>query len=149
MGYSGLEKIDDLGQDPNVESISFTECFEKACPIFMVYGLTYEDFWFGDPFKAKYQKEAYSLQLRKQDEYMWEQGMYIYEAILEAAPILHPFSKAQKPLPYTEQPHLIKIEKQEQEQRDEQIKENERLKAQIWLRNWARGMKKQMENKDK
>lgn len=140
MGYS--ESID----DSNVESISYTEYFEKACPIFMSYGLSYEDFWYGDPYKAKYQKDAYVISLRKQDELMWEQGMYVYEAILECAPILHPFSKAKEPLPYTSQPHLMLMDEDEKKKREEQEAENERLKGLLWARNFVKGMQNKMKN---
>lgn len=136
MGYSWLDKL-----DAKVESISYTECFEKACPVFMTYGLSYEDFWYGDCYKAKYQRESYLINIRKQDELMWEQGMYIYEAILDCAPILHPFSKEKKPRPYTEKPHLYKPTEQEMRQQEEQEAEQERLKAQILLNNWVRSMK--------
>lgn len=144
MGYSGLE----IELSPKVESISYTELFEKACPIFMSYGLSYEDFWYGDPVKAKYQYKAHQLEIKKQDEYMWEQGMYIYEAILDCSPILHPFSKAKKPLPYVEKPYLNQIADKEKDEREKQKEiENERLKAQIWVQNWARAMQKKFENK--
>lgn len=143
MGYSGLK----IGDSPKVESVSYTESFEKACPIFMSYGLSYDEFWYDDPFKAKYQLQSYKIRLREQDELMWEQGMYIYEAILQCSPILHPFSKAQKPLPYTEKPHLKEIEEQEDEEAKQREIENERLKAQIWISNWARNMQKRFENK--
>lgn len=140
MGYSGLDL------NPTVESVSYTKYFEKACPIYMVYGLSYEDFWYGDPFKAKYQREYYKLKLQKQDEYMWEQGMYIYEALLQCAPILHPFSKSKKPLPYTEKPHFVMLSEEEEKERKRQEEENERLKAQLWIKTWMRGMKKKFEN---
>lgn len=142
MGYSGFE----LEDNPKVESISYTEYFEKACPVFMLYGLSYEDFWYGDPFKAKYQMEVYKLRLKEKDEIMWEQGMYIYEAILQCSPILHPFSKAQKPLPYTEMPHLSQLDVEQSEKEKQQEIENERLKAQIWINNWAKSMQKHFEN---
>ena len=143
MGYSGFE----IEDNPKVESISYTEYFEKACPIFMLYGLSYEDFWYGDPFKAKYQYEVYKLKIKEKDEFMWEQGMYIYEAILQCSPILHPFSKAQKPLPYTEKPHLTQILDNEEELKKakQQEEENERLKAQIWVQNLARTLSKRFE----
>lgn len=142
MGY---DRFSLEGSD--VEVVSYTECFEKYCPIYMSYGLSYEDFWYGDVYKAKYQREAYKLKIRQQDEFMWEQGMYIYEAILQCSPVLHPFSKATKPLPYTDKPHTIEIEEQKDEKINEQMVENERLKAQIWLSNWVRSAKKHFENK--
>lgn len=136
MGCSWFEK------ELAVEDTSYSKYFEKACPIYMLYGLSYEDFWYGDPLKAKYQREMYNLKLQHKDEYMWEQGMYIYEAILQCAPILHPFSKAKNPLPYTHQPHLKEIQDMEDEAKREKLREAEQLKAQIWIRNWARGMQK-------
>ena len=72
--------------------------------------------------------------------------MYIYEAILQCSPILHPFSKATNPLPYTEQPHLAKLE-QDEKDRQQEI-ENERLKAQIWVQNMARIFQEKFKDKE-
>ncbi len=147
MGYSGLEVDQVLGLEKSeVEAISYTQAFRKACPIFMFYGLSYDDFWHSDPFKAKYQLQKFRLELKHKDELMWEQGMYIYEAILQCSPILHPFSKATNPLPYTEQPHLVKLE-QDEKDRQQEI-ENERLKAQIWVQNMARIFQEKFKDKE-
>lgn len=149
MGYSGLEVDQVFGlEKPNVESVSYTEAFKKACPIFMFYGLTYDEFWHDDPFKAKFQLEKYRLDLKHKDELMWEQGMYIYEAILQCSPILHPFSKATNPLPYTEKPHLVQLEDEQDEKKKQQEIENERLKAQIWIQNVARLLEKKFNNEE-
>lgn len=111
----------------------------------MSYGMDYKDYWYGDIFQTYYVLKAYRLKLKAEDEYMWMQGMYVYEAILDCARILHPFSKATKPLPYSEQPYLHKVEQTQkqldEEERQKQI-ENVRLKAQIWIKNWVRQMKK-------
>lgn len=149
MGYSGneIDRVFGLNK-PNVESVSYTEAFKKACPIFMLYGLSYNDFWYGDPFMAKYQLEKYRLEMKHEDELMWEQGMYIYEAILQCSPILHPFSKATNPLPYTEKPHLAQMEDQLDEKKKQQEIENERLKAQIWMQNVARLLQKKFNNEE-
>lgn len=150
MGYGGLEVDQVFGlEKSNVEDVSYKNAFEQACPIFMLYGLSYDDFWYGDPYKAKYQLKAYKLILKREDEIIWEQGMYIYEAILQCAPVLHPFSKAKKPLPYTEKPHLVDVyeNQRKQEEITQQEVENERLKAQIWVKNWARSVQKHFENK--
>ena len=150
MGHTGVEVsqfFDD--DDTEVEYVSYTMAFEKACPLFISYGLTYDEFWYDDPYKALYQLKAYKCKIKHEDELLWEQGMYIYEAILQCAPILHPFSKAKKPLQYTEKPHLQQLEEEKTEQEKQQEIENERLKAQIWVNNWARSMQKYFENKDK
>lgn len=143
MGYIGFEL-----EESKVEYVSYTKYFEEACPIYMSYGLSYEDFWHGDPYKAKYMKETYQIKLKQLDEQMWIQGMYIYAAIGQMAPILHPFSKSSKPLPYTEKPFSRSYDEENKEEGPtEQEIENERLKAQIWIKNWARNVQKQMENK--
>lgn len=136
----GCSVVEDNFKD-EVKSISYTECFKKYCPIFMSYGLSYDDFWHGDVYKTRYCLKAHKERLRQRDMDLWEQGMYIYEAILQCSPILHPFSKAKEPLPYTEKPHsMLSVQKTEDELLQEQ--ENEKLKAQLWMRNWVRSMKK-------
>lgn len=137
MGYS---VVDEHFND-EVKSISFTECFKNNCHIFMSYGMSYDEFWHDDVFKTRYYLKAYKEKLKQKDMELWEQGMYIYEAILQCSPILHPFSKAKEPLPYTDKPHTMQVvEKTEQEIAKEQ--ENERLKAELWMRTWVRNMKK-------
>lgn len=139
MGCSGdfSEQV-----DSKVKSISYTECFEECCPIFMSYGMSYDEFWYDDLYKTYFYKKAHKLRLKQKDMELWEQGMYIYEAILQCSPILHPFSKAKEPLPYTNKPHsLLEEEKTQEELQKEQ--ENERLKAELWARTWVRSMNRQ------
>ena len=146
MEYSGNSIENIFSKDSNVESVLYKDAFEKACPIYMSYGLTYDDFWYGDPYKAKYQREAYKLKIRHEDEMMWEQGMYIYEAIYDCSPILRPFSKAQKPLPYLSEPYLVTEDKKEKD-KEKEI-EQERLKAQVWINNWALQAQRHFKNKE-
>lgn len=138
MGYSGDSSFE---VDSEVKSVSYTECFEKQCPIFMSYGMSYDDFWYGDLYKTYFYRKAHKEKLKQKDMELWEQGMYIYEAILQCSPILHPFSKAKEPLPYTKKPHFMLVEEltEEEKKREE---ENERLKAQLWMKTWVREMKK-------
>lgn len=61
-----------------------------------------------------------------------------------------PFLKSgTKPLPYSETPYGMEEYKQEKENRNptRQEVENERLKAQIFFKNWEKATKKQFENK--
>lgn len=143
MGSSGL--ISD--ERPLVESTSLTKLFEKACPIYMSYGMSYNDFWYGPAFMTTFYRDAYKLRLRQQDENNWMLGMYVYEAILDCSPILHAFSKkGTKPLPYVEKPHLMdKLEKKTEAEKEQEIT-NERLKFTIQMNNWFRATKKQFEN---
>ena len=149
MGSSGLISE----ERPQVEDTSLTRLFEKACPMYMSYGMSYNDFWYGPAFMTTFYKDAHKLRVRQQDENNWMLGMYVYEAILDCSPILHAFSKkGTKPLPYAEKPYLMdKLEtktKAEREQEEAQKKENERLKFIIQMNNWFRATKKQFENKN-
>lgn len=140
MGDSEIEGHNSVFSKSEAKSISYTDCFNELCPIFMSYGMSYNDFWYGDITMTTFYLKAHKLKLKEKDAEFWKQGMYIYEAICDCSPILHPFSKATKPLPYPEKPYSVK--KEEEEQITKQQIENERLKAQIWMNNWIRGMNK-------
>lgn len=145
MGSRGL-----VSKDKSlVESASLTKLFEKACPIYMSFGMSYHDFWYGPAFMTTFYKDAHKLRLRQQDENNWMLGMYVYEAILDCSPILHAFSKkGTKPLPYAEKPYLMEKLQEKTEAEKEQEIENERLKFAIQMNNWFRATKKQFENKE-
>ena len=145
MGSRGLVAND----EPLVESTSLTKLFEKACPIYMSFGMSYHDFWYGPAFMTTFYKDAHKLRLRQQDENNWMLGMYVYEAILDCSPILHAFSKkGTKPLPYAEKPYLMEKLQEKTEAEKQQEIENERLKFTIQMNNWFRATKKQFENKE-
>lgn len=127
-----------------------TNLFERACPIYMSYGMSYHDFWYGDAAIVVFYRESNKLKLQQQDENNWMIGMYVYEAILDCSPVLHAFSKrGTKPLPYAEKPYLMdKLgdnlkTKQQLEREKEQEAENERLKFLIQMNNWFRATNKQ------
>lgn len=145
MGNSGLITKEDKSK---VESISLKETFEKVCPIYMSYGMTYDEFWHGEPYRAMFYREAHKLKVRQKDEELWIQGMYIYEALCEVSPILHAFSKkGTKPLPYAERPYMSSVSSVKTEEEKQKEIENARLIAQVHFENWARATKKQFENK--
>lgn len=146
MGSSGLISEEDKSR---VESTSLTKLFEKACPIYMSYGMSYNDFWYGPAFMTTFYRDANKLELRRQDENNWMIGMYVYEAILDCSPVLHAFSKkGTKPLPYAEKPYLMNKFEDKTEAEKDQEKENERLKFIVQMNNWYRATKKQFENKE-
>lgn len=138
----------------NVEHIFLlSKEFQKICPFFISIGMTYEQFWYGDLTIAKAYLEAYQMKEKREAEKMqwamWNQGVYIYEALCDVSPILHAFSKkGTKPLPYPSRPYGME-EKKDKEQPTEQNKKIENLKLQVFFSNWARATKKQFENKRK
>lgn len=71
--------------------------------------MTYEQFWEQDSWLVKYYRKAYELKRDEENWKAWLQGMYIYEAISDVAPILHPFAKrGTRARKYSEKPYEFK-----------------------------------------
>ena len=143
MGSSGsISKSRDI-----VESTSLTKLFEHECPYYMSYGMSYDEYWYGDAYLVKFYRDSYKLKIRYDDVFMWKQGMYIYEALCDVSPILHAFSKkGTKPLQYRTKPMSEETrENKTEKEKDIQVKQ-ERMKARIFFERWARATKKHFEN---
>lgn len=115
--------------------------FDQLCPVYMSYGMSYDEYWNGDAEMVKPYREAFMLKQRRENTKAWIQGLYIYEAILDCTPPLIPFSKA-KPLPYPTKPFpLTELERKEleEEKEKEQCEENKaKLMAFVERSNHAR-----------
>lgn len=148
MGNSWVDTFKE-GQNSSVESISLSKIFEECCPVYMGYGMTYDEYWYDDPWRAKFYRETYEIQMKRKDEELWIQGMYIYEALCDVSPILHAFSKSgTKPLPYSDKPYHTKNEMLLSAEEKKKKEENDRLIAQLHFERWARATAKQFENKN-
>lgn len=141
----GSSRFDTKGKS-KVESTPLTKLFEHECPYYMSYGMSFDEYWYGEPYLAKFYREAYKLKMRYDDVFMWKQGMYIYEALCDVSPILHAFSKkGAKPLQYRSQPMSEELREDRTEKEKEIEIKNEQLKAQIFFERWARATKKHFE----
>jgi len=112
--------------------------------------MTYEQFWYGDVSMPKYYQKAFEIKEKRKAKKtkwtIWEQGLYIYEALCNVSPILRAFSKARKPLPYTSKPYNIdKIDEIDNGEKAEKKKEEKEkvdiMRAQIFFQNWAKATK--------
>lgn len=43
--------------------------------------MTYEQFWFGDPFLVVYYRKQYELKIERKNQELWLQGLYIFDAV--------------------------------------------------------------------
>lgn len=66
--------------------------------------MTYNQYWDGDCEMAKYFREADDLKRERENTSLWLQGLYFYEALIDASPVINPMSKKHKPHPYRESP---------------------------------------------
>jgi len=115
------------------------------CPYFISMGMTYEQFWYADVEMAKAYLKAFEIKEKRENKKnrwtIWEQGLYIYEALCDVSPILQAFSKAKKPLPYPSKPYGIDDEDKKEELKKKK-EQNDIARAQIFFKNWAQATQK-------
>ena len=101
--------------------------------------MTWDQYWNGDVWIIEQYLAAERIRQERINQDAWLQGMYIYEAVLDAAPVLHAFAKkGTNPNPYSDKPYSFRKGKEP----DETQIENERLKASLFFENWARANRK-------
>ena len=88
----------------------------------MLYGMTYEQFWFGDPWMAKAYKEMHLLKRKQLNEEMWINGMYQLSALSVA--LNNAFNKSK--IKYEKEPFNI-FPKTEMEKNAEITAERQKL----------------------
>ena len=91
--------------------------------------MTYEQFWEQDSSLVKDYRKAYEIRQEMQNQAAWLQGMYVYEAICDASPILHDFAKrGTKPIPYSAKPYELNPKKREESAVEAARKKSERIR---------------------
>ena len=95
-------------RDSSPPSFTYTKQFYEHFPYYLAIGMTPEQYWDGDPALVKYYRKADEIKFERLNQEKWLQGMYIYEAICDASPILHSFAKrGTKPHPYVSSPYPL------------------------------------------
>lgn len=100
--------------------LSFKEIFREHLPYYMSIGMSYDEFYNGDCDLALYYRIAEKIRQSKRNSELWLQGLYIYEALCDVAPVLQAFAKkGTKPTPYPKEPYPITEEElRAKEERD-------------------------------
>ncbi len=119
---SGLPSTDDSGGGQPAPATTYTERFYEVLPYYLSIGMTFEQFWDGDPTLPIYYRKAEELRNEQRNQELWLQGMYIYEALCDVAPIIHAFAKkGTRPRPYATAPYSL-TDKQREKERIEKVK---------------------------
>ncbi len=63
----------------------------------MSIGVSYEDFWNGEPEICKYARKAEEYKQKEKNQSAWLSSIYIFHALLDASPAFHDFGDG-KPL---------------------------------------------------
>ena len=111
--------------------------------------MTYDQFWNQDVGLVEFYREADKIKNERKNHGLWLQGAYIYEAILDAAPVLR-FSLSdtpQEPIPYRSEPFPLFESKAEKEEREEREKEKQMEKTANSMNAWMRSANKKFEEK--
>ena len=104
--------------------------------MYITYGMTWEQYWFGDPWMVRAYAQSYLLKRRARNEELWLEGIYVANAFQTV--LGNAFGKKQ--LKYMEKPLDI-FEKTEAEKKKEVRDERQKLI------NWLNQLKRSADNK--
>ena len=100
---------------------TLTECFERLCPYSISLGMTWDQYWHGDPMMVKAYRKAEKLRMERMNYEHWLQGLYVYDALTKVSPLFRDLGKRSSE-PYPEEPYDIFGEKPKEEEMTDQEK---------------------------
>lgn len=106
--------------------MTFADIFEELCPVYMAYGMSYNDYWFGNPKMVVAYRKAHELDIKRRNEEMWLQGFYNFTAFSTALSNIHFDNKPHKVNKYLEKPFDL-FEKTEEEKKQEAEKARQKI----------------------
>ena len=125
--------------DSPTETKTYTEIFEECFPFYLAIGMSYAEYWEGDPKLTQYYRKAYQIKQEEINNNAWLQGMYIYDAVSTALHnALRGFGKNKPPAKdYAKKPYEFKnkVKTEAEKAREVQI---EQEKAAAWMENFVR-----------
>lgn len=134
-----------MGRQPR--QLTWAEFAEDQCRYYIAMGLSADEYWNGDYRNLKYYRQGYFVKKDIDNYDAWLQGLYIYEAIVDSAPILRAFSKARRPLPYPSKPYEIsrELNRREKEEKERARMETIRSKTEAFASAWNKKRRAQKE----
>lgn len=92
--------------------------------------MSYEQFWEQDSSLVKHYRKAAQIRQDLKNQDAWLHGAYIYEALVDAAPVFRSLAKkGTKPTPYRESPYELFNRQDKAQQEKVQEKHDEKAKA--------------------
>lgn len=131
--------------------LSYTDTFNQCLPFYLSIGMTYEQFWYGDCTLVKPYRQAFEMKQDRENQRLWLQGRYFYDAICAASPLFRFSMKGGKieAMPYTEEPYPrnAKQARELQERKDKEAMEKMRVDMEAKMAAWNKAFEeKQKEN---
>lgn len=124
---------------------------DRLCPVYMSWGMSWEQFWFGDCDAAPMYREAAKLREKQKDYDFWLQGLYVRDAIYASIGNVY-IEKGAKPYEYPQEPYLCTSdgkEKLTEEEREDRKHRKEDGKFLAYMAEWMSAVNKDMAEKEK
>lgn len=114
-----------------------TKVFEDAFPFYLAIGMSYAEYWEGDPSLARYYRKAYQIKQDEINNNAWLQGVYIYDAISTALHNALRDPKKGRAREYAKKPYDFRHKEKTEQEKAREV-EVERQKAATWMENFVR-----------
>ncbi len=100
---------------------TYTEQFYEQFPYYLSIGMTAHQYWEEDPMLCKYYRKAEEMRKERLNQQLWLQGLYVYSAMCDVAPIFQAFAKkGTKAKPYADAPFPLSVKAQKKEKEQKQ-----------------------------
>lgn len=107
-------------------------------PYYLSIGMSKAEFWEDDPYLAICYRDADTMQRRDKNEFIWLQGMYIYEAVASVMSAVFA-KKGSKPQKYPEKPYRITPLTKEEEAAEREAERQKAIRSfNAWKAAWDR-----------
>ena len=118
---------------------TYTEIFEESFVFYLAIGMSYAEYWTGDPTLVRYYRKAYLIQQEEKNNAAWLQGLYIYDAVSTALHnALRGFGKSNTPAKdYAKQPYNFNNREKTEAEKAREV-EIEQRKAAQWMEQFVK-----------
>ena len=129
---------------PTTREKSYTEIFEENFPFYLAIGMSFAEYWSGDPSLVRYFRKAYLIKQEEINNNAWLQGVYIYDAVSTA---LHNAlrGKNTKAREYAKQPYNFENRQKSESEKAREV-QVEQEKALAWMESFVRMNKNQSQS---
>jgi len=103
-------------EQTELSSFTYTNCFYKFLPYYLAIGMTPDEYWKQDCTLTKSYQEAFHIKKELQNEQLWLQGLYNYEALCDVLPAVVSLGKS-SPKEYSKMPYPLTKKESEKRKR--------------------------------
>lgn len=125
-----ISNANDGDSETSESPFPFSDVFEDAFPYYLSMGMSYKEYWFGDPSLVVAYRKAEDIRSHRKNWEMWMNGRYVYEAVMRLIPSLQ-LLKPREPMEYMNEPYPLTKEEYEERLQREEKKKQEEIKAKM------------------